>query len=131
MNKFLKTVLIIIILFIVFAAGGLFYLTRGLDAGSSLAVDAVNVSTIEDGTYIGEYNSGRWSNQVKVTVKEHKITKIDIVKDVVFPKPEWTEQLISRVIEKQNTDVDVVSGATITSKAYLKSIENALKKGGR
>jgi uncharacterized protein with FMN-binding domain len=27
---------------------------------------------------------------------------------------------------KQNTDVDVVSGATVTSKAYLKAMENAL-----
>jgi uncharacterized protein with FMN-binding domain len=49
------------------------------------------------------------------------------VKDVAIPKPEWAKQLFDKVIEKQNTDVDVISGATITSKAYLKSIENALK----
>jgi len=31
-----------------------------------------------------------------------------------------------RVIEAQSTDIDAVSGATVTSKAYLKAIENAL-----
>jgi uncharacterized protein with FMN-binding domain len=87
------------------------------------------VSSTVDGTYTGKYDGGRWSNELSVTVKDHKITKIDVVKDVTFPKPEWTDQLFKEVIEKQSVDVDVVSGATVTSKAYLKSIENALAKG--
>jgi uncharacterized protein with FMN-binding domain len=32
------------------------------------------------------------------------------------------------VLEAQNTAVDSVAGATVTSKAYLKAIENALRK---
>lgn len=31
-------------------------------------------------------------------------------------------------IKEQNTTVDAISGATVTSKTYLKSIENALIK---
>ena len=50
------------------------------------------------------------------------------MKDVTFPKPEWTKELFDKIIQKQNTEVDIVSGATVTSKAYMKSIENALKK---
>ncbi|WP_423055650.1 FMN-binding protein [Acetobacterium carbinolicum] len=37
-----------------------------------------------------------------------------------------TSTIINQVIKIQNTTVDTVSGATVTSKAYLKSIENAL-----
>lgn len=128
MKSLLKIVLSIVLVFILVAGGGMFYITRGLENGSKVKVGAVNVPALSDGTYSGKYKAGRWTNEVKVTVKDHKVTKIDIVKDVTFPKPEWTKLLFEKVIEKQNTDVDVVSGSTITSKAYLKSIENALKK---
>jgi uncharacterized protein with FMN-binding domain len=36
--------------------------------------------------------------------------------------------LYERVIEAQSLQVDTVSGATLTSKAYLKSVEDALIK---
>lgn len=34
--------------------------------------------------------------------------------------------LITKVVQEQNINVDVVSGATVMCKAYLKAIENAL-----
>ena len=76
--------------------------------------------------YTGTYEGGRWSNEVAVTISDHQISQIDVVKTVKFEKPEATDALFSRVIQKQDTTVDVISGATVTSKAYLKSIENAL-----
>ncbi|MCX7921895.1 MAG: FMN-binding protein [Clostridia bacterium] len=130
MKLLIKIVLSIIIVFIFAAAGGLFFLTRGLDSGSKLEVTAVNLSEIRDGVYTGQYDAGRWTNEVSVIIKDHKITKINIVKDITFPKPEWTKEILNKVIEKQSTNIDVVSGATVSSKAYLKAIENALKKGG-
>lgn len=129
MRKFLKIVVIVVVIFVLVIAGGVFYITRGLDEGSKLAVSSVNVSSVGDGTYDGKYDSGRWSNELKVTIKDHKITQIGIVKDVAFPNQESADQIFNEVIEKQNTDVDIVSGATVTSKAYLKSIENALTQG--
>lgn len=43
-------------------------------------------------------------------------------------KPELTDKLYDSVIKAQSLKVVTVSGATITSKAYLKSVENALVK---
>ncbi|MBV1709041.1 MAG: FMN-binding protein [Erysipelothrix sp.] len=34
---------------------------------------------------------------------------------------------MNAIIEKQNIDIDTISEATATSKAYLKSIEKALQ----
>ena len=34
--------------------------------------------------------------------------------------------LIKKIIEQQRVDVDAVSGSTITSKAFLKAVENAV-----
>lgn len=116
----------ILILLLFFLGAGLLYLTRGLSSGKKIPIGKVEPSQLESGVYEGEYRGGRWSNKVKVTIKDQQITRIDVVKTVLLERREVTRKLIDRVVEKQNTDVEVVSGATITSKAYLKSIEDAL-----
>ena len=45
---------------------------------------------------------------------------------LLLVKPETVQKLKDEVIAAQRTDVDTVSGATATSKAYLKAVENAL-----
>jgi len=126
MKLFLKVLIGLFIAFVLFGGGAMFYLTRGLEAGNQVSINELNLSTLSDGTYNGQYDAGRWSNEVNVTIKDHNIVNIDIVKDVTFVKPEVTRELLNRIIEKQTTNVDTISGATVTSKAYLKSIENAL-----
>jgi len=128
MKKIFKIIVSIFILLLLIAIGGVFFISRGLEPGMNLVINDVELSSLSDGMYNGKYEAGRWTNEMNITIKDHKIIKIDVVKDVSFAKPEVTEVIISRVIEKQNTKVDVVSGATVTSKAYLKAMENALKK---
>lgn len=123
-----KILLSLVIVFVLVLAGGLFFLTRGLDAGRGLTINSVDPSLLDDGIYSGEYRAGRWSNKVDVTIKDHRITDIKVVKDVAFPIENIKKGILNRVIENQNTNVDVISGATVTCKAYLKSIENALKR---
>lgn len=103
-------------------------MSRGVKAGAQITIKEINTSSISDGVYDGKYSSGRFSNELQVTVKDQKITDVKIVKDVMFSKPEVSKELFDKVIKAQNTTVDIVSGATVTSKAYLKSIENALNK---
>lgn len=126
MGLMLKVLFGVIILIVLVFAGGMFYLNKGLKAGQNVVLNGLVMSDIRDGVYHGIYKAGRWSNKVAVTVNNKRITNIEIVDDVTFAKPEVSDELFSKVIEAQNTDVDVVSGATVTSKAYLKSIENAL-----
>ncbi|MDF2547646.1 MAG: hypothetical protein K0R93_2544 [Anaerosolibacter sp.] len=128
MKLVLKIVVSIVVIFVLVAAGGMFFLTRGLDGAGSVQLEGINLSTVEDGIYMGKYEVGRWTNQVNVTVKDHKIIDVEIVKDVLLPKAEVTEGIIAKVVEKQNTNIDAISGTTVTSKAYLKAIENALKE---
>ncbi|WIV12392.1 FMN-binding protein [Proteiniborus sp. MB09-C3] len=126
MKSILKILISIIIIFILVCASGILYLSQGLKEGSEVKVNGVRISDLNDGIYNGKYNAGRWSNQLSVTVKDHKIIEINIVDDVTFVKSGVSDELFSKVIEAQNTEVDVVSQATVTSKAYLKSIEKAL-----
>jgi uncharacterized protein with FMN-binding domain len=128
MSKFIKIILSVIFLLVLIIGGTGFYMTRGLNSGENMIINHIDTSQLRDGIYKGEYNNGRWSNEVNVTLKDKKVTQIAIVKSVVFEKPEVSRALVNKVIKKQDTDVDVISGATVTCKAYLKSIENALSK---
>lgn len=128
MKKLFKIFITLIILIVVMIAGVMISLTQGLEAGKNIEINGLNMTNIEDGIYKGKYEFGRWSNELEVEVKDNKITDIKVVSDVKYAKSEVSDKLFAEVIEAQDTKVDTVSGATVTSKAYLKSIENALIK---
>lgn len=125
MKKVLKIVLIIIILMILTAAGGIYYLTRGMDDVKEMSLNGINLNSISDGTYYGSCESGRWTNTLEIYVENGRISRIDVSKDVRFVQEGVSNDLFVKVISAQDTRVDTISGATITSKAYLKAIENA------
>jgi uncharacterized protein with FMN-binding domain len=119
----------VIVLVIVLVVGGaLIWVTNGLSRYRKMVVQSVDVTRVPDGTYTGNFDGGRWSNTVRVTVKDHKITDIKVIKDVTFNSPSKARELFRRVEAAQSLDVDTISGATVTSKAYLQSIANALLK---
>lgn len=131
MKRLLKVLVMFLLLMVLICAGGFFYLSRGLEAGENVVINGLDVSTLPDGFYQGKYEHGRWTNEVKVTVKAQKITAIEIIDDVTIAQPGLADKIFGEVIQAQNTKVDAVSGATVTSKAYLKAIENAIQKPPR
>ncbi|MDY7041210.1 MAG: FMN-binding protein [Chloroflexota bacterium] len=96
----------------------------------SLPLNAVDFSRLSDGTYHGSYEGGmyKWrANECQVTVSSGRVTNIRLVGSQ-DPGGENTqhEALYDRVIEAQSLQVDTISSATLTSKAYLQAVENAL-----
>ena len=85
-------------------------------------------NTYEDGVYTGSSSGYGGKVTVQVTVKEHKITDVS-----VLSAPGETAEflakakgVISRVLQAQTWEVDVVSGATYSSRGILGAIRNAL-----
>lgn len=107
------------------------FLSKEHKEAINLPIRAVDFNKLEDGTYLGEYEGGmyKWrNNEVRVTVSSGKVIDIRLLKNKENLKPEFTNKLYDRVIKSQSLQVDTVSGATLTSKAYLKSVEIALDK---
>lgn len=130
MSKKKKVLLIIgIIIVIMIIVGSLAgsYLEANLNKLADMKIADVDLSKIEDGTYIGTYKVFPVEAIVNVTVNNHIITKIDLVKHVTGQGQD-AEVIPSKVIEIQSLKVDTISGATYSSKVILKAIENALKK---
>ena len=85
-------------------------------------------NTYEDGVYTGSSSGYGGKVTVQVTVIEHKITDVS-----VLSAPGETAEflakakgVISRVLQAQTWEVDVVSGATYSSRGILGAIRNAL-----
>jgi len=119
-----KKLLIIGGIILIILAGMFFFVTNGLSEGVKVPINGIDLSNVPDGSYTGVYDFKRWSNTVVVHVKDHQIMDINLEKDMLGAE---ADEIIRRVIAAQDTRVDTISGATVTSKAYLKAIENALK----
>ncbi|MBK9725264.1 MAG: FMN-binding protein [Actinomycetales bacterium] len=98
----------------------------GSDSGSGSA-----------GTFTGDAVMTRFGAvQVQITVADGSITK-----SVVTQVP-WTDRrdqeinsravpiLNSEVLSAQSADIDMVGGATITSQAYIQSLQSAIDQAG-
>jgi len=94
-----------------------------------LIINDIDITALEDGVYRGTFEGYRWSNTVEVTVEEQRITGITVVEEHPFYRQELVDELKERIIEQQTPQVAVVSGATVSSKAFLKAVENALQGG--
>lgn len=81
----------------------------------------------EDGVYRGVGTGFAGDITVEVTVQEHQITDIrvlDYQDDQAFFKR--AEALIEKIIQAQTWEVDVVSGATYSSRGIIEAVKNAL-----
>jgi len=113
-----------LILFLIISS--LFVLMNGMKDVETLKVDKLDLVNIEDGSYTGSFDVTRWSNTVEVKIANHEIIEIVVLDDVMIGLEGLSTRLFENVIREQSLDVDIETGASITSKAYLKAIENAL-----
>jgi uncharacterized protein with FMN-binding domain len=114
------------------AAGGVGWsrLMKEHKEARSLPLNRVDFGRLTDGTYHGAYEGGiyKWrANECDVTVMDGKVTEIQLVgsKDPGSKNTQHKE-LYDRVIKAQSLQVDTITSATLTSKAWLQAVENAL-----
>jgi uncharacterized protein with FMN-binding domain len=88
-----------------------------------------DMSGKSDGLYHGDYvlKGTPVKVAIDVTIKDENITVIKIVKHICSPIGKKAEKIIDKIIEMQSLNVDAVSGATGSSIAILKAVENALQ----
>lgn len=103
-------------------------LNRMVDNANSITISNLNMTNIENGTYVGEYTLTPVHVKVEVTVKNHEYTNISILEhDNGLGSS--AESITEDIVKNQSLDVDAVSGATVSSKCILKAVENAIEKG--
>jgi uncharacterized protein with FMN-binding domain len=99
----------------------------------SMQADAVGKTTADkvayaDGVYEGEAKVKGFRCKVSVTIKEGRITEIKLLKIEDRRIGIKAKVLVPKIIEAQSTRVDAVSGATNTSQALRRAVDQALAK---
>ncbi len=88
-------------------------------------------------TYTGSVAETRWGPvQVAITVEDGTVTAVEVLQ-----QPEGNPKdveinayalpvLIKGTLQAQSADIDMVSGATVTSDGYIESLQSALDQAG-
>lgn len=103
----------------------------GNAAGSAPSVSKVSESgTWKDGTYTGSGKGFGGTISVKVTVKDGKISAIDVTSASGETASYFSKAkgIIPKMISGQTTNVDAASGATYSSNGIITAVRNALSK---
>jgi uncharacterized protein with FMN-binding domain len=103
----------------------------GGSSGSDSAAGDASGESFEDGTHTGTAEGHNGPLEVEVTVENGEITDVTVLEhseteDLSDPA---IEEVPAAIVENNSTDVDTVSGATVTSEAIMAAVENALGGG--
>ena len=91
-----------------------------------LQIGTVDLGTVADGSYIGVCQNKILFAVVRVEIRNHAITGIEVIEHKASYMTQ-AEQIAGAVCSEQSLEVDAISGATLTSDTTLKAIENALE----
>lgn len=120
--------------------GGTVLLTApGRNELRDMTINDVDFRNLRDGIYTGAYQGTKdqfRNAKVRVTVVSGAIAEIKVLEGALADEKQNSEiakgfsinDLFDRVIKSKSLQVDVISGATLTSKAHLKALENALEQ---
>lgn len=103
-----------------------------LQKAAQEAEEAEADSGIQDGTYEGSAFGFGDLITVSVTIKDGRITDISVLDASGEDRPYYNQSLplLDEMIDKQSTEVDTVSGATLTSEGLIGAVADALGKAG-
>lgn len=129
MKKSLKIVIVALVALICFLFGSC--ISLGIPPRNN-DVETKDISMVSDGTYVGvgrvtpPFGTAAVFRKVtaNVTVAGGKILAVTVVKPLAIAEP--LAEMAERMISENSADVDVISGATWSSKALAKAVDAAL-----
>jgi uncharacterized protein with FMN-binding domain len=107
--------------------------SNGSSSGTSNGSSSGSGTAAASGTYTGDSVMTRWGAvQVQITVSDGKITAAEAVE---YPQANPRDRQINayalpvlaeEATQAQSADIDIVSGATVTSDGYIQSLQSAI-----
>jgi len=125
MKKGIKVLLIVLAVLVALIGIGLIGAYSGMGYVKTMTGNPVDLSKIADGSYTGTFKQGRVAHSVEVTVRDHRIEAVKTT-GTKTPTDPVKAKIFERIVQEQAVNVDTVSGASLTTKAVTKAVENAL-----
>lgn len=92
---------------------------------------SINRFYLADGVYEGSDSYGPNKAAVKVTIKNGRIVKIDVLQNWGLKAGRALPTIPDRIIKEQSTAVDAVTGATNSSHVIMNAVHKAILKAVR
>jgi len=95
-----------------------------------LALPSVREAGYTPGAYEGIGSGYRGPIHVRIQTSAVGIEDIAIIshQESIFPGLAAMEELLEQILETGESDIDVISGATYSSRGFLQAVEDALEK---
>jgi uncharacterized protein with FMN-binding domain len=122
--KLMKSIAIILTFAAFFLLGSCSAMSE-MEETKSLTITTPDYEKLPDGTYRGAYDGGLVIAEVAVTITGKKIELVELLRHD-HGRGKEAEKIVDHIVEAQSLEIDVISGATVSSKAILKAAENAL-----
>ncbi len=88
----------------------------------------ITEGSLKDGVYEGSASVGPVKVVAEVTIDEHRIARVELLEHRTWKGGAAEGVIPGRIIEAQSTQVDAVSGATMSSRAIMNAVEVAIRK---
>lgn len=123
MKKVLCIILVIVLIVLILFGVSLFKMKGQLDEMDKAPVD---ISRVADGVYEGESETLLVKVTVRVTVNDGAISNIELLRHECG-KGTIANGITDTIKEKNDIEVDTVSGATFSSEVIKDAVRNALR----
>ena len=130
MKKAFRFFLVLFLILIILAVSCTAMMTKGMEKAKNelMLTEDPDSSKVDDGIYKGKYDTMLVKAEVEVSVVNHKIASISIIK-YENGKGKPAETIVDTIIKDNSTDVELVAGATMSSLVIRAAVIDALNKG--
>ena len=130
MKKLIKALIVLLLALALLVLGGMAAMQAQARKSMAelIAVPVILLSNVADGVYEGVQETPLVKVTVAVTVQNHAITGIQLLRHE-NGRGASAEALLEAMVQENTSEVGIVSGATMSSRVITAAVRNALAKG--
>ena len=130
MKKAFRFFLVLFLILLILAVSCTAMMNKGMEKAKNelMIIEDPDLSKVDDGIYKGKFDTMLVKAEVEVSVVNHKIVSILIIKHE-NGKGKPAETIVDTIIKDNSTDVELVAGATMSSLIIRAAVIDALNKG--
>ena len=130
MKKAFRFFLVLFLILLILAVSCTAMMNKGMEKAKNelMLIEDPDLSKVDDGIYKGKYDTMLVKAEVEVSVKNHKIISISIIKHE-NGKGKPAEAIVDAIVKDNSTDVELIAGATMSSLVIRAAVIDAVNKG--
>lgn len=130
MKKIFRVFIVLILFILILVVSCTAMMNKEMEKAKNelMLVEDPDLSKVEDGIYRGKVETMLVKAEVEVSVKNHKIISISIIKHE-NGKGKPAEAIVDDIVKDNSTDVELIAGATMSSLVIRAAVIDAMNKG--